>query len=1516
MSRKFFLVCFSGWIATAVWAQTPKQFDNDLDQYLTAVEALFANIKTTEQDKALAAQFGTAWTSGVFSDNERQQILQFSNQLLAKKSRNIHYYALWRCMLAFKEPQNSAKGFDVWMNAMIKTAQDRKITPTHLQNLMNATELLLLRNVVFYSAGGEWRTLNNDIRYELVNNELSLVSGIIDLCCFAKGDSITISGTTGRYNCITQQWQGAGGTVTWERAGFAPSDVYATLRNYQIDMKQSQYTADSVIFFHKTYFPQMVQGKLIDKVRHNTGPEMAVFPEFHTYSTHYAFDHIFPDVSFEGGITIQGARTIGSGNDSVKAVVKIQKSDSLRLRVYSKSFIFRSDRMNAYSSSPVFYFGDDSIVHSNLSFSYLAPMREVSFNRSDAASSQAPYFNSYHKTDMNFEQLIWKLDEPEINFSFTRGSTLGRAQFRSQNYFNRDEYEKMQYFDQAHPLAQLGKCSQAFGLDEFPVEVYASFIKRMTADTRNQIINLAKQGYVVYDSDNDYIKIQPLLLSTLSAAGKKVDFDVISLRSLVNAPMKNAAMNIHTYDIDVNGVERIAVSDSQNVVITPKEQKVILTKNRGMKIAGRIDAGQMSFYGDSLQFDYDTFEIKLQRADSVIVFVPSPEKDAFGKNKMRRINNVIQHVSGNLQIDRPDNKSGRFSLNQYPILYSDSVSKVTYGSSSIESGAYNNDKFFFEIDPFVMDSLDHFEKEHFSLSGRFSSAEIFADMRRVIKVQPDYSLGFTFETGDSAITTYGNADLKANISLTNKGLRASGTLKFLTATIHSEDYAMYPDSMNIPKAKSFILEKQTQGVEFPEIKSEGNKIHWEPNNDRMKIYKTDKVFNLFDDKKFDGNLLLSSKGLSGKGRMDMNIADVRSDSVAFRSDSFVADESLFRLRVAKEGAYQFVTADTVQSSVNFTTRTGQFKAKSDYALVRFPETKLEARVSDFTWDMESTKINLGGGALSDAADFKYKTMGESQGTRYMSTMYGADSLNFVANSASYNYSSGLLKAEGVNLVQSGDALIFPNEGKLTVNVNGLLELNDNAKIVFNDTLRQHVIHSANVSISGRKKFSGSGIYDYTDETNKMTSIEITDVSTDKSGKTQAKGSISEESDFMLNPFYRFQGDILLKSDNKFPEFDGAAQIVQECETLHPDWVRFKSVVDPVKVEIEVGEAPVNKQFARIYNGLFLSRDSVYPAFLSQRNNYNDKQLIQASGVLHYNRDSMIYTIASKGKLANPDSAGNLLAFNRNTCIISGEGRISLGEDLGRVKLDAVGKIVHNLNTNETSFDVMLAVDFLFDAGLLSFVAAKIDSLPNLTGVDLRRTQYIKGLNEWLGTKQANRFRQESSLGKVKNIPDQLKHTLLLNQLRLVWDPARHSYRSVGKIGVGNMMGNQVNRLVDGFVEISKRPGGDMMDIYLKMSDNDWFYFGYTRELMQVLSSDQDFNKRLVKIPEKQRKVADKKPGYMYMISSAEKYYQFLTQMNRAGTNEPQPPSTGPEQPVPEASEPVVPKEPAQVIEIE
>jgi len=66
-----------------------------------------------------------------------------------------------------------------------------------------------------------------------------------------------------------------------------------------------------------------------------------------------------------------------------------------------------------------------------------------------------------------------------------------------------------------------------------------------------------------------------------------------------------------------------------------------------------------------------------------------------------------------------------------------------------------------------------------------------------------------------------------------------------------------------------------------------------------------------------------------------------------------------------------------------------------------------------------------------------------------------------------------------------------------------------------------------------------------------------------------------------------------------------------------------------------------------------------------------------------------------------------------------------------------------------------------------------------------------------------------------------------------------------------------------------------LDIYLKLDDNTWFYFGYTREVMQIISSDQAFNDRLQKMPEKQRVTQDRRPGFRFMIASSDKLSQFM-----------------------------------------
>ncbi len=1529
MPRKLLTFSFFVFVCIYGFSQTLKKFDEDVEKYPETVVTMFT-AKIGDKEQAVIAKFTGEWNGGTFTNNEKVQILQLSNAFLEKKARNIHFLSLWQCLMSFKTPENNMKGYGAWMEAMIATCQNRRTTPTALQSLMTATQDLLDRQVISSSPGNEWKSSTKDYRFDFKDNQLVVVFGTSDISCLAKGDSIMIAQTTGRFLMSEQQWIGQGGTVTWERCGFSKDEIFARLGSYTIQMNQSQYEADSVWLTHKTYFPTPVQGKLIDKVRHNMSPDMAIYPEFITYNKTFVFENLYPDISYRGGITVQGARTIGSGTDEEKALIRVAKGDSIRMDVASKGFVFRNDRINARNVSLSIHLSQDSMYHANLSFVYLVANKEVSFLRSDAASSQAPYNDSYHKLDMDFEQLVWRTDEPVMNLSMTRGSSVGRARFRSHNYFDQRYFESLQYFDAVHPLISIKKCADAYYSETFPAEAYSRYIRKPITTARSQLIEIAKLGYIVYNADTDEATIQPRLYEILSAAAKKSDFDVIDLRSNVQSPAKNAVLDIANYDLTIHGIEKFVVSDSQKVVIQPRKQQIVVKQNRNIDIDGRIDAGQLELYGDSLRFDYDAFKVDLSHVDSLFIYVPSEKVDAFSKPVLRKVKSALEQVTGTILIDLPDNKSGRKSMSQYPILRSDSASLVHYGSSNIEGGAYTGDSFYFEVDPFVLDSIDNFGRETVVLPGRFVSADIFNEMRQELRIQPDYSLGFTYNTGDSSIAAYKNAKMSAEIRLSNQGLEASGQLDYLTASIHTDVFKIYPDSLNVPKAKEFFLKKQVTGTEYPEVRSEGNKIHWEPHQDKMYIYKYQTPFDMYNHAtKLDGDLLLTPEGLSGAGLLDMATANIRSDDIDFKANSFHADTSLFRLKSNMNEGYQLITVDKIQSDIDYNTRQGQFKPHNDYALVQFPEQRFAAYVDDFSWNMDSAKIHIGAKPSKPAVDFKYRYPGEGNGARYYATSRDADSLNFVAESATFDYGNGRLKAEGVRFVKTADALVYPGNGKVTVSPGGTLEAIQHARIILSeDTIRRHLIHSAEVKIYGRKKYSGVGKYDYIDETGKISVVDITQIAADKNrdkgkdGKSVATGTIPESSDFMLSPFYRFQGNITLSSDQPLAGFDGLAQIVEECPTFKPEWFSFKSYIDPNQIKLSVGAAPTGLNNRKLYNGLFITTDSthIYPAFFSARKRYSDHPLIQADGVLYYDKELMIYYLAPEGKLKNQDTIGNLIAFNRDKCLLSGEGTLSLGVDLGRVEVDAVGQVTHDLNSKETTLDVMMSFDFLFDDGLAAIIAGKIDSFPSVKGVDMSRTQYIRGTNQWLGVANAAIFRRNALMGKVRNFPEELKQTLVLTQLNLYWNQATRSYRSTGPIGVGNLFGHQVNRLVDGMVEISKRPGGDMLDIYLKIDGNNWFYFGYTRELMQIISSDQKFNNRLMSLSEKQRKSEEKRPGYTYMIASSDKLNQFL----RQSQSQNQPQTTLPDQPAFPINQPIVPdqstetrdQEEAPIIEIE
>jgi hypothetical protein len=134
------------------------------------------------------------------------------------------------------------------------------------------------------------------------------------------------------------------------------------------------------------------------------------------------------------------------------------------------------------------------------------------------------------------------------------------------------------------------------------------------------------------------------------------------------------------------------------------------------------------------------------------------------------------------------------------------------------------------------------------------------------------------------------------------------------------------------------------------------------------------------------------------------------------------------------------------------------------------------------------------------------------------------------------------------------------------------------------------------------------------------------------------------------------------------------------------------------------------------------------------------------------------------------------------------------------------------------------------------------------------------------------------LGKFKKFPEELVRTIFLADVRLKWDSTSKTWLSYGLIGIGNIGKNQHYRYVKGIIEMTKKKNGDEFTIYLELSKNDWYFFNYHNNMMQVLSSNLDFNDLVTneqKSKAEQNRIDNIAKGYKYIISNDRKKRDFL-----------------------------------------
>ncbi|MEQ8623967.1 MAG: hypothetical protein RJQ00_03900 [Vicingaceae bacterium] len=1462
---KLLIFIFLAGFQLQVKAQTPNSFPKDSIEFFETMNDYLSDAR--KEGKDFMKQFEAVWYGGYFSEKQREGVYEVSNKMLEKKLRafpDFRNYLFTVGSFVVDENQ-SESSFEAWQEIIFKLLDERR--KKNFTNFLEFCNGLFRDNAIYVSASTKWAASNNNYTFEY-DSLPKLIFNELDLICYAKRDSMKIFDTKGTYYPTENLWVGHGGTVNWEKAGLLAEEVYAELTNYNVETNGADYEADSVTFYNSFYLDQGLQGKLTNKVLANITPENASYPRFDSYDRRIRIENISPGVNFDGGFAMVGPKLLGTGDEEQDAFLEFIRNDTLFLKAASDVFSIRTDKFISTQASIRIYFGQDSISHPGLNFKYLLDEKLVTLYKENSGVAITAYSNSYHNLEMDFEVLNWKTNEPIITLTNLLGGTKQDARFTSSDYYKKELFDKIGGNADVNPLFSFKRMVDKYGTTELSVEQLGYFMNMSPSDTKNMIIYYSTLGFLDFNFSTDQFFVKQKLLDYVAAYARKIDYDVININSVVDGAA-NAKINLLNYDLSIEGVRGIVLSDSQKVVILPSQGQVKMKKNRFFEFGGQVKAGRFDFYGQLFSFDYEKFKINLTQVDSLQIKAESGEKDQNGNEILKPVRTVIQDVNGDLLIDNFGNKSGLKDFPEYPIFNSKGNSYVYYDQKEVLDGIYKRGNFFFELDPFTIDSLDNFSNDQLKFEGTFTSAGIFPEFDEKLTLQQDFSLGFIRQTPPEGYPMYGGkGQFYDDINMSHDGLRGDGKLEYITSTTYSTDFIFYPDSMRT-LADQYFIDEQKEGVEYPNVKAESMKMRWLPYDDILYATTTTKLgMGMYDDVSyFDGTSSYSPTEMRGNGIYRFELADLSSNQFVFKNMTFDSDTADFRLKDSSAAGTFALRTNNVNAHADYKERAVQFKANGKADPIEFPINQYICFMEEFKWYMDNGSIDLTSAKKSQvSADVSL------EGSKFISTNPNQDSLFFYSPVATYDSRRHIIVAKDVQYMNSADALIYPDSGEVTIRKSAKMDALVNSRIEANSITKYHSVYNANTQVHGRKSYSSSGDIDYVDTEGNKQTIYLHNISVDTTGQTIGVGDIDKSTTFMLSPNFAFDGGVKLYGSKQFLVFDGATRINHNCEALGRYWIDFEAEVDPDEIFIPIDTVMRDTSGAFIASSINLNVDSVflYSGFLSKRENYSDINVLPAYGFLHYDESSKQYRIGSKEKIQQNSLPGNYLSLDVPNCKVYGEGLVNIGADAGNVKFNAAGNINHSLLDNDAVFDLIMTIDFFFDDNTFKKMAEKINENINLKPVDFSRKTYEKGLNELLGAEEADEIISQLSLnGKIKRLPDELNKRFVFSDAKFKWNEDLNAYKSFGSLGLTNINKEEINKYVDGGIMITKKRSGDVVDIYIELDANNWYYFNYRRNLMKVISSNEDFNNQIKEMKRDDRRYDNKKgeEPFTYMFGT-------------------------------------------------
>jgi len=1464
-------------------SKVPAQFFQQLSTILLKAPT----VADQNNAKSLLLRLDANRESGRFNSGIQNTIRDF---VINMQTKRLHTYPLLYGYLfslnILGDSHLETADMLAWQHFALALISGKQLKPFF--DFMKFTRNLLEKQLLYHKANTAWYCRNGlfHMSYDTV---FSLKFQHLQLVKASTSDSSIILNTKGTFLYQQKQWSGNGGLFYWSRFNKSKTGMYASLGAYQFNLSDNIIKIDTVTLKDAAFLKNELVGSIIDKVFSAKTNANTPYPRFISNANDLEINNIYPEIKFKGAIEVKGMQVLGVTKSGVKPEFDFQYKQKTVLKLKSDRFKIDADKLESAHVQVVILLKTDSIVHPNLQMRYTVPNKQLVLYSMASGGTQIPFFDTYHQMDLYVPSLFWNMNTDSLVFKKIRGINSDlTARFESTRFFSNKEFYSLQGIDALNPLYVIQNFTKTYSTSRISAAALSGYMQKPIDQVIGMLINLSNKGFIVYNAETQTAIVKKRLSYFLDAKARRSDFDVIHFSS-EESRKANATLNLNNFSLNIYGVPRIFISDSQHVYIYPYKKKITVHKNRDFSFNGKVSAGLFNFYARNCTFVYDSFMINLNHIDS-LTFSVLQKTSIKNRKVLIPVKNSLQKLIGRLYVDLPFNKSGLMHTPKYPIFVSKGECYVYFNRRSIQDSTLSPNRFYYRIDPFTFDSLMTFKTNGLAFQGQLISDSIFPSIHYPIRVMPDYSLGFVYKSPKDGLSMFsGLGTFSYIISLSNRGFRGNGLLTYLTTTSHSSQFVFYPDSVKAERAFNFKGRVDSTRYDFPSIHNDSISLDWDIPTNSMKLRGLNqKAFELYGNAYLKGMLTLNPKAMQGKGVFLFDRSEISSSNIHFKHNELSADSADFMLKNQSRSETTFL-ATNYFAKINFSTHRSKFTQLDQYSFVKFPQNQYLATMGRVEWKMNENKLILSSTHRKpenniDSLSRKDSLNYHDSGSMFMALAPGQDSLRFYAEKAFYNMDQSTIDVEGVKVLKIADAAIFPKNETVKILQRGNLAPLVRASILTDTVNQYHKIYNATLNIQSRKSFTGSGTIDYHDINATAQPIQMKKIFV-RNGKTIAKGTIARDEVFFLSPEYFYAGKVIMHSDHQFLRFNGGYQLNEGCVDNVNNWVAFNQELNPKHIAFHLSRSAHTSDSLAAYIGLAYSTSNYdfYPLIFQSKKKRADEILLSATGDLSFDPQTAAYRLGSPARLKNNNLKDNYIQLDTKKCVLSGDGILNMDLNTHLFKMKAIGNFKHYIVPDSTSLDVVLMLNFYFNKQALALMA---DSIRFFTVKSINNSKglYPLAIKKLVSKQTSNRLLNELSLyGQIKKLPPELKSSITFTDLHLFWDKTTHSFISHGPIGVGSLGNAPINKYVNGVVQIEKIPDGSRIH-FLLQEGRQWYFFTYANGVLQVLSSDDYFNSSIKNQKEEKRILNPNSltDHYKYILATPQKSVNFIRNMKSLG----------------------------------